>query len=285
MGIGGQIKPWKGANLANLALAYTGVTGFPQGGWNAARAHRWVLDYIHHGRQPQRIGRGKEFMRLSNVAALYAPGLMYREYREKGGRLDESYILFDLRGQIARHFRALTRNGGYCHIQDPDQLIGERLRHLGEMLFHRKPQFEWLVQGLFLELIGLVMQSSQIAPHARTLRVEHKASGPNLPDAVERYIRARVTETIRIRQLAAHVHMSESVFAHAYPPLAGESPYRTILRLKMETAKRRMLKDHLSVKETADRLGFSSEFHFSRIFKRMEGIAPSLYQKAFTKER
>jgi len=74
--------------------------------------------------------------------------------------------------------------------------------------------------------------------------------------------------------------MSVSAFAHAYPRRAGESPNRTVRRLKLEAAKRFLLQDGLNVKECAERLGFSSEFHFSRLFKRVEGMSPSDYRRA-----
>jgi AraC-like DNA-binding protein len=78
--------------------------------------------------------------------------------------------------------------------------------------------------------------------------------------------------------------MSTSAFAHAYPRLAGESPYCTVRRLKLEAAKRFLLQDGLSVKECAERLGFSSEFHFSRLFKRLEGLSPTRYRHVLTEK-
>ena len=85
---------------------------------------------------------------------------------------------------------------------------------------------------------------------------------------------------MRVADLARHAKMSVSAFAHAYPRRAGESPYRTVQRLKLEAAKRLLLQDGLSVKECAERLGFSSEFHFSRLFKRLEGMSPMRYRQA-----
>jgi AraC-like DNA-binding protein len=38
------------------------------------------------------------------------------------------------------------------------------------------------------------------------------------------------------------------------------------------------------VKETAARLGFSTEFQFSRCFKRMEGRSPTAHVRAMTEK-
>ena len=283
MGLGGQFTARQERVPARLVRAYTGVTAFPATAWMHARSRSWVLDYLNHGQQRQRIGRGPEFTRRSNVAALYAPGVGYHEYQRQGERLDESYVLFTVRGGRRGEFGALVGPARWCHIADPDQLIGHRLRRLGELLFHRKPQFEWVAQGILLELLGLVLQSVPTGAQQRTLGLAPKSPGAALTEQVARYIRAHVHEPIRVRQLAAHVHLSESAFAHTYPKVAGEAPYRTILRLKMETAKRLLLQERLTVKETSGRLGFSSEFHFSRVFRQLEGLPPSAYRRSLTK--
>ena len=63
---------------------------------------------------------------------------------------------------------------------------------------------------------------------------------------------------------------------------AGEPPYRTVLRLKVQAAKQLLLSVGLSVKATAAQLGFPSEFQFSRTFKLVEGVAPKRYVQALT---
>jgi AraC-like DNA-binding protein len=57
-----------------------------------------------------------------------------------------------------------------------------------------------------------------------------------------------------------------------------------VQRLKLEAAKCFLLQEGLSVKECAVRLGFSSEFHLSRLFKRLEGLSPTRYRHALTEK-
>jgi hypothetical protein len=59
---------------------------------------------------------------------------------------------------------------------------------------------------------------------------------------------------------------------------------RRLSALKMQAAKRLLLQESLSVKETAARLGYSSEFQFSRCFTRMEGRSPSAHVRAMTEK-
>jgi len=285
-GIGGTLDLRQRRVEAELVRTYTGITRFSANHWGHCRAGDWVLDIINHGCQPQRIGRGKSFTRLSGVAALYAPQSEYHEWREAGHSIDESWITFRLHGELERHFRALAGRKAYCHFRDPDHLIAERLREIGELSFHRRTGFHVQIQGLFLSVLGDLVASEADSSHLRTVRKSGVSrKGSDLRTRVEQYIRAHITEPMRVDDLARHLGLSRSVLAHRYPRLVGESPYRTVQLLKVETAKRLILKDGLSVKECATRLGFSSEFHFSRLFKRLEGIAPRDYRHALTKSQ
>lgn len=102
---------------------------------------------------------------------------------------------------------------------------------------------------------------------------------------VERYIREHIDETIEVEQLARQMGTSLSSFSHTYPDYCGETPYQTVLRIKIETAKRLLLWEDTSVKEAARRTGFSSPFHLSRVFKRIEGLPPTDWVRAMRKTR
>jgi len=285
MALSAQLKSHQQHVAARLYLAYSGVTHFTKTGWAHPRAGGWVIDYINHGRQLQRIGSGKKITRLSGVAALYAPTTRWHEWHATGGALHESYIIFDLDGDLASAFRTLTGRAGYSHFRDPDQLIGHRLRQLAELLFQARPGAHLFAHSVFLELLGLVLTAQPVGQRLREVRETGSArEAHHLPGRVERYIRQHIAQTIRVTDLAQAVGLSSSAFAHAYPRLAGEPPYRTVLRLKVQAAKQLLLQDGLSVKETADRLGFPSEFQFSRTFKLVEGVAPKRYVQALTRK-
>jgi len=128
-----------------------------------------------------------------------------------------------------------------------------------------------------LELIGILIASSKIAPSRREIRTEIRGGKRNLVQTVESFVQSHASEPLTVADLAAHLKMSLPTFARIYPDLAGETPGCTVRRLKVEAAKRLLLAEGLSVKECALRLGFSSEVHFSRLFKRLEGLPSSDY--------
>lgn len=48
--------------------------------------------------------------------------------------------------------------------------------------------------------------------------------------------------------------------------------------MKIDKAKELILEGDIKIKAVAQTLGFTDEFYFSRIFKRMTGISPSEFQ-------
>jgi AraC-like DNA-binding protein len=283
-GIGGTLELRRRLGPVALRSGFTGLTRSPHSGWLDCCQNAWVLDLLHHGRQRQRIGRGRPFDRLSGVAALYAPGRDYHEWREVGHPVDESWIVFDLHGAVGAAARRLVGRAGYCHFQDPDAVIGPRLRAVGRLLFERRPGFDLVAQGLALELLGHLVAAAKAAPRRRLVRaLGATRPGAELRERVEHFIRGQIARPLGVGDLARELGLSRSALAHRYPRLAGESPYRTIQRLKVEAAKRLLLEGGLTVKECAAQLGFSSEFHFSRLFKRLEGLAPRAYRQALEK--
>ena len=62
---------------------------------------------------------------------------------------------------------------------------------------------------------------------------------------------------------------------------AAGLPVKTwLLNRKMENAAKMLLHEGLSIKETADRLGYSDRYHFSKTFKKFFGTSPASFVKS-----
>ena len=58
----------------------------------------------------------------------------------------------------------------------------------------------------------------------------------------------------------------------------GVSPKADLINMRLESAKRLLLYTTLSVDEIALQCGFGSIYHFSKIFKSIIGVSPSIYR-------
>jgi len=59
------------------------------------------------------------------------------------------------------------------------------------------------------------------------------------------------------------------------------TPMKYLLNLKMEAATSLLLNTDLLIKEVAWKLGFSSQYHFSRAFKTFSGSSPIDYRSNY----
>lgn len=81
--------------------------------------------------------------------------------------------------------------------------------------------------------------------------------------------------------LAGELHLSKSYFIRLFRQRMHQTPMKYYMKLKIEAASALLSCTDLPVKVIADKLGFSSEFHFSRQFKTHTGLAPTLYRRAY----
>lgn len=99
--------------------------------------------------------------------------------------------------------------------------------------------------------------------------------------AAMRFVRDNVGRSLTVEEIARHVAMSPSHFAHRFRAVARMSPMRYVRQLRLQHARRWMIADGLRVNEAATRAGYESTSHFTRDFKSEYGAAPGEYTRRF----
>ncbi len=92
------------------------------------------------------------------------------------------------------------------------------------------------------------------------------------------YIHRRPEEPWTVARLAQLAGMSRSGFAATFHDLVGDSPRRYLTRWRMHLATRALRGSSDSLAQIAARVGYASEFSFSKAFKCELGIPPSIYR-------
>ncbi|HBE00883.1 MAG TPA: hypothetical protein DC049_00195 [Spirochaetia bacterium] len=88
------------------------------------------------------------------------------------------------------------------------------------------------------------------------------------------FFTAHQQEQLDSSALAAGLGISRRSLEYKFKQYFGNSPQRAFLQYKLRLAAQ-LLRQGLSVKETAARLGFASQFTFSAAFKKVMGKSPS----------
>jgi AraC family transcriptional regulator len=92
------------------------------------------------------------------------------------------------------------------------------------------------------------------------------------------YINANLSEKLELGVLAEVADLNLYHFARAFKQSTGESPHQYVLRRRIEQAKEFLRRPEASVIEASARMGFVDQSHFSKVFRRIVGVAPSEYR-------
>jgi AraC family transcriptional regulator len=92
-------------------------------------------------------------------------------------------------------------------------------------------------------------------------------------------IQAHLDEPLSIAWLARECALSRCHFSCAFRGSTGMSPHEWLTLARINRA-RRLLLDGYSVATVAQACGFNDQAHFSRVFARCEGLAPSRWRNA-----
>ena len=91
---------------------------------------------------------------------------------------------------------------------------------------------------------------------------------------VARYVQEHLSESITLADMAAAAGMSRMHFAALFRQATGQRPHHYLLEQRILRAKELMLRTSRSLCEIALSTGFSTQAHFSTVFKRFAGATP-----------
>jgi AraC-like DNA-binding protein len=100
-----------------------------------------------------------------------------------------------------------------------------------------------------------------------------------------RYIEEHYLELRTVEQVASACNLNRMYLSRLFRRYAGTGAYQFMTWLKMRRAAELLSERGVTVKEVAEKLAFADPFHFSRVFKRIHGIAPEGFVRRHRDER
>lgn len=98
-------------------------------------------------------------------------------------------------------------------------------------------------------------------------------------DAIAAFLHARLDRTVRLADLAGHLHLSASRTGRVVRELFGETFPKLLTRLRLNRAARLLSITDRSAGDIALTLGFADQSHFTRAFTRHFGKSPLRYRR------
>lgn len=192
------------------------------------------------------------------------------------------YLAPDLFGRLTSDLIEIERVHFSPHfaIRDPFiQQLGLTLKteleasdQTGSELLPERLYAESMAQALAIHLLR------RYANHTESLNVTGGLS-PLLLQQVIEYINAHLVSELNIETIANLIQLSPYHFSRLFKQSTGFSPYQYILHCRINRAKQ-LLRQPIALAEVAYSVGFVSQSHFHRHFKRIVGITPRQFRNS-----
>jgi len=114
-----------------------------------------------------------------------------------------------------------------------------------------------------------------LRPHALSLPFQQLTQERALGLQLERLFQVRQHESLPVGEMARALGTTERTLDRRCRLLFGESPARCFARFKVRQAAVLLRETSRPIKEISAELGFGNPYHFSRLFRRLEGHPPS----------
>lgn len=100
----------------------------------------------------------------------------------------------------------------------------------------------------------------------------------NYAEKIKFFIEQHITRSLSVEEITELSHLSESHIFRIFREAYNISPMQYHALLRVERAKEMIRNTNMTITEVAERLGFSYVQDFCRVFKKIDGSAPSTYR-------
>lgn len=93
------------------------------------------------------------------------------------------------------------------------------------------------------------------------------------------YLNQHLKDSILRWKLADYVHISEDYLSRIFKKELKLSPWDYLIRLRIHTSKKLLRDTSDPIADIAEKVGFTDQAYFCRVFKKLTGFSPLLYRK------
>ena len=230
----------------------------------------FVLEFVAEGSGTVELA-GRHYRLRAGMSYSYGPGVSHVIRNDSARPMLKYYVAFA--GSEAKRLldESPLHVGRAVQVSSPKEIV-----ELYEILQREGTSETEYGARICAALVPvLIMKITERAvPYAvgesRALATYHRAK-----HWIERhYVHLRTVE-----QAAQACHIEVAYLSRLFQRFGHTTPYRFIMRLKMNRATELLVDGGMLVKEVAAKLEFADAFHFSRVFKRLYGLPPGRFIK------
>lgn len=109
-----------------------------------------------------------------------------------------------------------------------------------------------------------------------------KSSSPMLAPRLQRvmtFIDDNITLDLSVSTLAQVAGMSSFYFCRSFKQSTGITPHQFVLSRRMELARQLLLQEPMRLMQVAQKVGFTDQSQFTRVFRKIVGTTPSQFRR------
>ena len=192
----------------------------------------------------------------------YRPDIVFTDIKMPG--VDGLTMLAGLKGEFPQMQIAVLT--GYRDFE-----YAQRAIHLGVSRFLLKPSKMEELNETLEYMTGVLGRS----PLLGKSEPRPEAEDPNsfLVRQACNYISAHCAQRFSLQDVADHCYVSQWHLSKLLNKHLNQSFYDLLNTVRIQQAKQLMADPALRISEVAERVGYTDTAHFSRVFKRLEGIS------------
>lgn len=164
--------------------------------------------------------------------------------------------------------------------------LTEQGRHAIEWLYEEHVQDIGSILSVLsgekrFELYQLLRTVGRHAESRRTMLTVNPGGGltPWQLRRAGEYMRRRIAHPITTKEIAASIELSDSHFRRAFKSSTGVTPYQWLLNARITEAQKLLKEGAIPISEIASAVGFGDQSHFSRMFQKVIGVSPRVWQR------
>ncbi|UJF15855.1 AraC family transcriptional regulator [Jeotgalibaca sp. MA1X17-3] len=187
----------------------------------------------------------------------------------KRNKIEELASLFDNKNDIPVRIIIDSQNLNMANMVF--KRINELIQNKNQ---HNKIAIECLLVYVFIEL-------NRCSSYLIRGKSHHSIQDKQFLEMIFNYIEKNYDHTIILDDITKELNMSKSHMSRTFKKLMRISIIDYMFRYRVLQSKSKLINENVSISEISLKCGFKTTPHYSRMFKKQEGLTPSEYRRLY----
>lgn len=137
----------------------------------------------------------------------------------------------------------------------------------------------FMMKAYLIQLLCLLIREQAEAKSEASGYIFQSVNKKYVVNQIKKYLDEHYREKISLDQIARNMYLSTFYISKIFKSETGDTPINYLIRLRMERAKEILQEGEVSsIQAVAASVGYEDAYHFSKLFKKYYGVAPSRYR-------